>query len=94
MDYNLKELNYIFSDCKFLREVDFSYFNSDKITDKSNMFLNCSSLEKIIFPENFNTENDTNMNSMFCNCSSLEKIDLTSFNTKKVKDMAYFFFRL
>ena len=52
------------------------------------MFLNCSSLKKIIFPENFNIENVKNMNNMFCNCSSLEEIDLTNFNTENITDMA------
>ena len=91
LDSELEKLNYIFSDCECLQEVDFSYFNSDKITDMSYMFLNCSSLKKIIFPKNFKTENVTNMNSMFCNCSSLEEIDLTSFNTEKVTDMGCMF---
>ena len=91
LDSDINKLNYIFSGCECLQEVDFSCFNSDKITDMSYMFLNCSSLKKIIFPENFNTKNNTNMNSMFCNCSSLEEIDLTSFNTKNVIDMASMF---
>ena len=91
LDSELDNLSYIFSDCKCLQEVDFSNFNSDKITDMSYMFLNCSSLKKIIFPENFNTEKVKNMNSMFCNCSSLEEIDLTNFNTKNVTDKASMF---
>ena len=91
LDRGLDKLNYLFSDCKCLQVVDFCYFNSEKITDMSYMFLNCSLLKKIIFPENFNTKNLRNMNSMFCNCSSLEEIDLTSFNTKKVKDMGCMF---
>jgi len=91
LDSDINKLNYIFSDCECLQEVDFSCFNSDKITDMSYMFLNCSSLKNIIFPENFNTKNVTNMNSMFCNCSSLEEIDITSFNTENVTDMASMF---
>ena len=33
LDSELDKLNYIFSDYKCLQEVDFSYFNSDEITD-------------------------------------------------------------
>ena len=91
LDWDLEKLNYLFSECECLQEVDFSNFNSDKITDMSYMFLNCFSLKKIIFPEKFNTKNVTNMNSMFCNCSSLEEINLTSFNTENVIDMACMF---
>ena len=32
-----------------------------------------------------------NMSYMFNNCSLLEEIDLSSFNTKRVRDMSYMF---
>ena len=46
-----------------------------------------SNLIQIKFNDNFNTANVTNMESMFKGCSSLTNLDLSSFNTSKVKYM-------
>ena len=46
-----------------------------------------SNLIQIKFNDNFNTANVTNMESMFNGCSSLTNLDLSSFNTSKVKYM-------
>ena len=62
------------------------YLNTEKVTDMSSMFSNCSSLTSLDVTH-FNTENVTDMSYMFYNCSSLTSLDVTHFNTAKVTDM-------
>ena len=62
------------------------YLNTEKVTDMSYMFFNCSSLTSLDVTH-FNTENVTNMNRMFGYCSSLTSLDVTHFNTAKVTNM-------
>lgn len=65
-------------------------FDASKVTDMSQMFSGCSSLESIDdFP--FNTTNFTDMSYMFYNCTSLKNINL-NFNTENVTDMSYMFY--
>ena len=62
------------------------YLNTEKVTNMSYMFFNCSSLTSLDVTH-FNTENVTNMNRMFGYCSSLTSLDVTHFNTAKVTNM-------
>lgn len=65
-------------------------FDASKVTDMSQMFSGCSSLESIDdFP--FNTTNFTDMSYMFYNCTSLKNINL-NFNRENVTDMSYMFY--
>ena len=85
---NVKNMEYMFSACKSLTELDLTNFNTTNVKDMENMFSNCSSLEKLEFGKNFNTINVTNMWRMFFNCSSLEKLEIGEyFNTIRVRDM-------
>ena len=68
------------------------YLNTEKVTDMSYMFDNCSSLTTLDVTH-FNTANVTNMSSMFSSCPSLTSLDVTHFNTAKVTDMSYMFCR-
>ena len=70
--------------------IDFSYFDSDDITDISEMFYLCNRLKKINF-KNFNTKNVTTMKGMFFACQSLEELDISNFNTEKVIDISKMF---
>lgn len=70
--------------------TDIQNFDASKVTDMSQMFSGCSSLESIDdFP--FNTTNFTDMSYMFYNCTSLKNINL-NFNTENVTDMSYMFY--
>ena len=66
--------------------TDLEYLNTEKVTDMSCMFSNCSSLTSLDVTH-FNTAKVTNMNRMFSSCSSLTSLDFTHFNTANVTDM-------
>ena len=57
------------------------------VTNMTNMFYNCFSLQSVPL---FNTINVTNMVSMFYNCFSLQSVPL--FNTVNVTNMVYMFY--
>ena len=78
--------NSLFYKCEFLTNLDFTNFNSSKITDMEAMFCECISLTNLNL-SNFNTENVTNMNHLFYKCESLIKLDLSNFNTQNVTIM-------
>ena len=78
----------MFKNCKNIFEIQFKNFNN--ITDTSEMFLGCTSLEKINLND-FSTNNVKDMNNMFNNCSNLNNLDLSSFNTKNVTNMCGMF---
>ena len=67
------------------------YLNTEKVTDMSYMFNNCSKLTSLDVTK-FNTANVTNMKYMFYSCSALLSLDVTNFNTEKVTDMSFMFF--
>ena len=62
----------MFNNCSSLININLSNFNTQKVTNMSDMFNNCSSLTNINL-SNFNTQNVTNMLCMFNNCKSLKK---------------------
>ena len=81
----------MFCGCYSLSKIDFSNFNTNKVTDMAGMFAECTSLTNIDF-SNFNTNKVTNMAGMFNKCSSLTNIDLSNFNTKYVINMKRMFY--
>ena len=88
-------LNYcmmsMFEDCKSLKEINFSKFNTENVKKMDYMFQNCSSLKKLDL-SNFNTSKVTLMTCMFYMCSSLKEINLTNFNTENVTSMNLMFY--
>ena len=82
----IKDMTQMFYDCKSLKEVDFSSFNSLNVTSMSLMFYCCDNLTKVNF-SSFNTQNVTNMSWMFNGCYSLKKVNFSSFNTQNVTNM-------
>ena len=66
------------------------YLNTEKVTDMSYMFSNCSSLTSLDVTH-FNTANVTNMWYMFSRCSALLSLDVTNFNTANVTNMRNMF---
>ena len=66
------------------------YLNTAKVTDMSQMFEWCSSLETIDL-SHFNTANVTNMHGMFSYCKSLTTLDISNFDTRKATYTAFMF---
>ena len=67
------------------------YLNTEKVTDMSYMFFNCSSLTSLDVTH-FNTAKVTDMSNMFWSCSSLTSLDVTHFNTANVTNMSLMFY--
>ena len=67
------------------------YLNTEKATDMSSMFYNCSSLTSLDVTH-FNTAKVTDMSSMFFRCSFLTSLDVTHFNTANVTNMRNLFY--
>ena len=70
--------------------IDFSNFDSSKVSDMSSMFYDCHKLESINF-ENMNTSSLENMEYMFYDCQNLKYLDLSSFDTSLVSKMDFLF---
>ena len=62
----------MFSGCWSLTNINLSNFNTNNVTNMSDMFRECSSLTNINL-SNFNTNNVTNMWGMFYECKKLNK---------------------
>ena len=82
----LSSLEGMFANIPELKTVDFSEFNSKKITRMNNLFLNCTNLESVEFGE-FEAENLETMDHIFENCSSMTEIDLSSFITPRLSSL-------
>ena len=61
----------MFFNCRSLKELDLSNFNTNNVTNMSYMFNECKSLKELNLI-NFNTNNVTNMTYMFNQCNSLK----------------------
>ena len=85
--YNIKyiykskitKIDYMFSGCSSLTNINLSNFNTNNVTNMNRMFYGCSSLTNINL-SNFNTNNVTNMNSMFYGCNNLNKYNIIVFD--------------
>lgn len=76
---------YWFAYLSNLKEIaGMSYLHTDEVTDMSNMFGGCSSLE-YIDASNFNTSKVTNMEGMFCYSTKLKVIDISNFDVTNVQ---------
>ena len=90
--YTPTSLYKFFVNLKKLKTITgLEYLNTEKVTNMSYMFFNCSSLTSLDVTH-FNTAKVTNMNSMFECCSSLTSLDVTYFNTANVTGMNYMFY--
>ncbi|MBQ3617626.1 MAG: BspA family leucine-rich repeat surface protein [Bacteroidales bacterium] len=77
--------------CTNLTEIKgIQYLNTSEVTDMSNMFSGCETLESLDL-SGFNTEKVTDMSFMFRNCKAIKSLDLSSFNTARVANMEYMF---
>lgn len=68
-----------------------SSFKAYKPTSTRNWFLDCTKVVSFEGMENLCTDQVTDMFRMFCGCESLKTIDVSYFNTAKVRYMEYMF---
>ena len=83
---NLKDMKEMFSNCKKLKSLDLSMFNTINVEDMEGLFMDCSELSKLDI-HNFSTMNVKSMKHMFLLCKKLKSLDLSMFNTIKVDDI-------
>ena len=80
-------MNYMFSKCSSLKELNLNNFNTNNVTYMSGMFSGCSSLKELNL-NNFNTNNVTNMYGMFSGCSN-DLIMKIKAQYKNIKEEAF-----
>ena len=88
---NLSKIDYMFSECKYLTNINLSNFNTQNVINMSFMFKECESLTNINL-SNFNTQNVADISFMFYRCKSLRNIDLSKFNTQNIINMCSMFY--
>ena len=87
----LDTIKCMFYECSHITKIDFSHFDSSKVSSMSSAFIGCISLKEINF-DNFDTSKITIMSHLFQNCKSLTSLNLSSFDTSKVINMTYMFY--
>ena len=70
--------------------IDFSEFDSSKVTNMNSLFYGCINL-KTIKLKNLDTSSVKDMNNMFYGCISLTSLDLSNFDTSLVTTMRNMF---
>ena len=89
---NIKNMGYMFYNCKLLQYIEIYNLKTEKVTDMSYMFFNCSSLQQIQDLSKWEFGNLENADNMFSNCSSLSSIpNIANWELKKIKKMNYMF---
>ena len=84
----LTDASFMFCDCK-VDYIDFSSFDTRRITNMSHMFDVCEAKELRL--SSFDTSNVESMASMFSGCRS-HLIDISNFNSNKLKSTERMFF--
>jgi surface protein len=72
------------------KTIDVSKFDMANVTDMTDMFLGCLTVEKLDVT-NWNTAKVTEMTEMFGNCPQLRQLDFSNWDTREVKYARYFF---
>lgn len=86
---NVKDMNSMFAFTLRIPTLNLSHFDTRNVTNMSDMFYGCGSTN--IDVSNFNTQNVETMAGMFGSVSNVQVLDLSSFNTPKVKDFSRMF---
>ena len=82
-------MDYMFSKCFKLANLNVSKFNTSKVENMENMFLQCKVLPSIDL-SHFDTSKVTNFQFMFSQCEALTELDLSSFDTSNVTNVNNF----
>ena len=84
------DMNFLFSGCKKLTNLDLSSFDTSKVTNMNYMFLSCENLVSLNI-SSFNTSNVKEMKGMFEHCTNLTSLDLSNFDTSNVTHITSMF---
>ena len=87
----LSNCHAMFKDMSNILEINFTDFDTSKVTDMSEMFMKCEYLQNLDL-SNFDTSNVKDMSYMFSFCASLEHLEISNFKTSKVRNMERMFF--
>ena len=80
----------MFAEMSNISEIDFTDFDTSKVTNMSNMFMNCESLKELDL-SSFDTSNVLDMSKMFSKCNDLQNLKISNFKTEKVTNMERMF---
>ena len=83
---DVTNMSYMFSNCRYLDNLDLSHFNTANVTSMNCMFQGCNYLTSLDL-SNFNTDKVTDMSYMFSGCERLTSLDVSKFNTENVTNM-------
>ena len=75
---------------QYLYSVDFSHFDSSKVTSMESLFEGCYSLRSVNFG-NIDSSKVISMGLMFYNCNNLISVDMSMFDTSKVTTFFWMF---
>ena len=87
----LSNCHAMFKGMSNILEINFTDFDTSKVTDMSKMFMDCEYLQNLDL-SSFDTSNVEDMSYMFSGCSSLEHLEISNFKTSKVTNMERMFF--
>ena len=79
-------MSYILRGCSSLTNINLSNFNTNNVTNMSDMFCGCSSLTNINL-SNFNTNKVTDMSDMFNLCLKLNRNGVITKDKKILKEL-------
>lgn len=85
----VKNMSHMFDYCQRLKFLDLSNFDASNVENMAAMFNTCYSLTKVILMSN--TQKCKSMEFMFAGCTNLKSIDLSTVDTRNVKDMSNMF---
>ena len=89
---DITNCSYIFFNCGKIKQIIFTNFNTDNVTNMSYMFSDCRNLSTLPDISKWNTNNVTNMSYMFYYCSNLSTLpDISQWNTNNIINMSYMF---
>ena len=91
----LTNISFLFYNCINLISIDFfTNFNTENVSDMSNMFWECNELKDIDL-SSFNTRNVFQMNAMFSDCNSLTNLNLLkNFKIKENTDVSDIYYNI
>ena len=87
---SLSNCHAMFKGMSHISEINFTDFDTSKVTNMSKMFMDCEYLENLDL-SSFDTSNVEDMSYMFRGCASLKNIEISNFKTSKVTNMSRMF---